>query len=105
MRSSYSFCCALLGLLSLAMTPAYSASELEITISRLKTLPAGFVVSCSAGDLWLRGKPDQGNFRIKGSSICFGKNDGHIVCIAGAAGEDKQGRPISNCNEIAGLTT
>jgi hypothetical protein len=103
-RSSLLFCAAL-GMLGLLMKPAYSASELEVTISRLKALPAGFVVVCSTGDLWLRGKPGQGNFKIKGSSMCFGKNDGYIVCIAGAAGEDKQGRPITNCKEIAGLTT
>jgi hypothetical protein len=105
MLKSTVLCYAFLVLLGLTVKPAHSTSELEITISRLKALPAGFVVSCSAGDLWLRGKLGQGNFKIKGSSMCFGKNDGHIVCIAGAAGEDMQGRPIANCSEIAGLTT
>jgi hypothetical protein len=94
----------LVPLFSLITLTAHSANEIDITISRLKVLPLGFVVKCLNGDLRLTGKLGQASFRIKRSALCFGKDNNHIVCIVGASGENKNGEPIPDCRQIRGTT-
>jgi hypothetical protein len=78
------------------------ADDWAATLSRLKTLPAGFLAQCESGDLVLKGPPGYAKFRVQESKLCSDKSDLHLICIAGAAGTDDSGRPVPNCKDLSG---
>ena len=78
------------------------ADDWAATLSRLKTLPAGFVARCESGDLVLKGPPGYARFRVEESKLCSDKSDLHLICIAGAAGTDDSGRSVPNCKDLSG---
>ena len=78
------------------------ADDWATTLSRLKTLPAGFVAQCESNDLVLKGPPGYAKFRVQESKLCNDKSDLHLICIAGAAGTDNSGRPVPNCKDLSG---
>ncbi len=78
------------------------ADDWAVTLSRLKTLPAGFVAQCESGDLVLKGPPGYAKFRVQESKLCSDKSEFHLICIAGAAGRDDSGRSVPNCKDLSG---
>ena len=87
----------------LVVTPKISeADDWAATLSRLKTLPAGFVAQCESVDLVLKGPPGYAKFRVQESKLCSNKGDLHLICIAGAAGTDVSGRSVPNCKDLSG---
>jgi len=87
----------------LASFPNFAAAdEWAATLSRLKTLPAGFVAQCESGDLVLKGPPGYAKFRVQESKLCSNKGSGHLICIAGAPGTDDSGRPVPDCKDLSG---
>ena len=85
------------------LTPSMvQSSDWAATISRLKSLPMGFVVVCGDGDLRIKGSPGQGSFVINKSQVCKKSSDNYLICIAGAGGAEDDGRPVPDCRDLDG---
>jgi hypothetical protein len=95
-------CIGLIIGLQVSIPNVAEADEWAATLSRLKTLPAGFVAQCEWGDLVLKGPPGYAKFRVQESKLCGNKGSDHLICIAGAPGTDDSGRPVPDCKDLSG---
>ena len=95
-------CIGLIVGLQVSIPNVAKSDEWAATLSRLKTLPAGFVAQCDSGDLVLKGPPGYAKFRVQESKLCNDKSSGHLICIAGAPGTDDSGRPVPDCKDLSG---
>ena len=95
-------CIGLIVGLQVSIPNVAKSDEWAATLSRLKTLPAGFVAQCDSGDLVLKGPPGYAKFRVQESKLCSNKGSGHLICIAGAPGTDDSGRPVPDCKDLSG---